>query len=92
MRTLAAIAARDLRTVTGSNIRTIEVATGGLSAWESSPDAVRAAVTAAETAPVPECDAWRLPYLGKLLEERQRLHYRATDTKDVQTLIESLCV
>ena len=61
-------------------------ATGGLDVWVTSPDAVRAAVMSAETVTVPECDSWRLPYLGRLLEDRQRLHYSGRDTGEVQQL------
>ena len=44
-------------------------------------------------APAPE-DAWRLPYLAKLLEQRQQLHSLGTDKEEerVQHLIESLCI
>ena len=41
---------------------------------------------------VPEEDEWRLSYLNKLLERRQREFYLAENTEEVQGLIESLCV
>ena len=93
VRAMVALTARDLRTVTGQNIRTVEEATGGLvDVWVASPDSVRAAVMTVETVSVPECDSWRLPYLGKLLEERQGLYYSDADREYVQQLIESLCI
>ena len=41
-------------------------------------------------------DAWRIPYLGKLLEERDTLYYQGMDKdsdqmNNLQGLIDSLC-
>ena len=43
-------------------------------------------------APPPE-DAWRLPFLSKLLEQREKLHWMGMDREEerVQELIDSLC-
>ena len=44
---------------------------------------------------VPAEASWRVPYLGKLLEERDRLVYQgledSKEVKSVQSLIDSLC-
>ena len=44
---------------------------------------------------VPESDAWRVPYLGKLLEQRDMLVYQGekeSHEKDkLQEMIDSLC-
>ena len=39
----------------------------------------------------PEQDQWRVPYLGKLLEQRGELHHQMMDTAELTELIESLC-
>ena len=43
-------------------------------------------------APPPE-DAWRIPFLSKLLEQREKLHWMGMDREEerVQELINSLC-
>ena len=45
-----------------------------------------------ELVAVPEEDAWRLPYLAKLLERRQRQYYLGLGTEEVQELILTLYV
>ena len=47
-----------------------------------------------EAVPVPPQDAWRVPYLRKLLEQRIQHYYSGDKEKEdrVQTLIDSLCV
>ena len=88
---MAAIVSRDMRTVTGRNIRTVEHESG-CDAWTDSTHKVRKAMMQKEMVPVPEEDGWRLKYLDKLLERRQREFYLAVDTEEVQGLIDSLCV
>ena len=43
-------------------------------------------------ADLPEQDKWRLPYLGKLLEQRGDLYYQLEDTSELTELIDSLCL
>ena len=43
-------------------------------------------------APVLVQDIWRLDYLGKLLRERYRLSKELQQTKQIDALIESLCI
>ena len=64
---MARIAAKDIRTVTAKNLKMIEKK-GGLT-WSSNVRKIREELSSRE-AGVPDADAWRLPYLGKLLEER----------------------
>ena len=64
----------------------------GCDAWTASTSVVREAVMEGELAAVPEVDAWRLPYLSRLMERRQRQYYLGQDTDEVQELINSLCV
>ena len=90
---MALLAARDLRTTTGSNIRMVEEASG-LSVWNSTTAQVRRAVSRNELVPVPAADQWRLPYLKRLLEQRLQHHYRGEIQEEarIQSLIDSLCV
>jgi hypothetical protein len=46
----------------------------------------------AETAPVPPADAWRVPFLRRLLQERLQNHYNGNNKEEerVKSLINSL--
>jgi hypothetical protein len=85
------LCSRDLRTTTRKNIHVVEEASG-LSVWCSMTGQVRRAIK--ETVEVPPEDAWRVPYLQKLLEQRLQHHYSADKENEdrVQQLIDSLCV
>ena len=93
VRTVALLAARDLRTTTGANIRLVEQASG-LSVWNSTTAQVRAAIRQKETVTVPAGDSWRPAYLRKLLEQRIHHHYQGDKERETffQSLIDSLCV
>ena len=93
VRTVALLCARDLSSTTGSNIRVVEEASG-LSVWSSTTRQVRRAIKEKETVAVPPEDAWRLPFLQKLLEQRMQHYYSADKENEtrVQYLIDSLCV
>ena len=90
---LARIVAKDIRTTTARNLRFLEEETGGKT-WAASSLMVKKALLAGETV-VPAEASWRVPYLGKLLEERDRLVYQgledSKEVKSVQSLIDSLC-
>ena len=59
--------------------------------WQCSPKDVKA-VMAEKQVELPDQDKWRVPYLGRLLEERgERFHYME-DTMEITELIDSLCV
>ena len=89
---LARIVAKDIRTTTASNLRLLEEETGGLT-WAASAALTRKKLISEPG--VPEEDSWRVPYLGKLLEERDRLKYQglegSKEVEVVQSLIDSLC-
>ena len=75
------LAARDVRSSVGSNLAL-------------QPGQLKAALLRAETVAVPEEDAWRIPYLRRLLIERTTHFYNA-DTQEeerVQSLINSLVI
>ena len=59
---------RDVRTTTGSNLQLVGDLTG-LDPWSCLGSQVKK-VMAEKLAVLPEQDRWRLPYLGKLLEQR----------------------
>ena len=67
---------------------------GRLDPWTCSPGHLKAALLKAEVVPVPADDAWKIPYLRRLLDERTT-HFYNGDTKEeerVGTLINSLVV
>ena len=66
---LSNIVARDVRSVTGKNLKYIENETG-LDPWISTPADIRDTLPIKQT---PEEDAWRLPLLCKLLYQRQEM-------------------
>ena len=86
---MASLAAQDKSSTTGKNLANIFHETG-LNAWEASPAEVRQALLSKE-AVVPEQDIWRVPYLSKLLEERNDMEVNSLDTDQISQLIDSLC-
>ena len=90
---LARVVASDIRTTTGRNMRLLEEETGGLT-WAVPGARIRKALAEREPT-VPGVDAWRIPYLGRLLEERDVLAYQGVETCEevdrIQDLIDSLC-
>ena len=87
---LASIVGRDLRTTTGNNLKLVSDETK-IDPWVVKTGKVRA-ILDEKKCEVPHRDKWRLPFLAKLLEERQHLHYQASDTTEIQGLINALCV
>ena len=89
---LARMVAMDIRTTTARNLRLLEEETGGLT-WASPSKKIKEELGTRVPA-VPSEDAWRVPYLGKLLEERDRLVYQgeedSNEVEKVQELIDSL--
>ena len=89
----ALLAARDLRCSTGSNLALLREETG-LDLWTCSVGQLRAALHQAEQVPVPPADAWRVPYMRRLLQERL-VHYYSGNLEEeqrVQGLLDSLVV
>ena len=89
--TMAHLVSRDIQTTTGRNLKLVE-STSGLSAWDISQDKLREALRKQEVITVVEGDQWRIPYLEKLLEQRQEIKYAGEDVKDIDSLISSLCI
>ena len=91
---LARLVAKDIRTTTARNLRLLEVETGG-GTWATSLTLLKEKLKEQDPV-VPLEDRWRVPYLGKLLEERDMLLYEGLaetepEVESVQNLIDSLC-
>ena len=90
---MANIASRDLRSITGSNLRLVQDSSG-LDPWLSTSSQLKKMLHQKEQVMVPMQDKWRVQYLGTLLAQRQELAYMGEDEeeKQVAELIESLCI
>ena len=90
---LARLVAKDIRTTTARNMRMLEQEAGGLK-WTAPGGRIREELVTREPT-VPRVDAWRNPYLGRLLEERDVLGYQGDasceEVERIQELIDSLC-
>ena len=93
VRTAALLAGRDLRTVTGRNLKLVEEKSGQ-DPWVASPAGVRECLSTLEEAPVSELDWWRIKYLEDLFEEKQKMFYNGRDEEIIRIseLINSFCV
>ena len=92
---VALLAARDIRSNLGSNLRIILDETG-LDPWTATSAEVKSALLYREVQlyTPPEADMWRVPYLWKLLDAKQRDHYLADSNEKSQLdqLINSLVI
>ena len=90
---VALLAARDIRSSVGANLALVRAETG-LDPWVAGRGELQAALQAADRAPVPQQDSWRVPYLGKLLAARLQAHYAAESEEEqrLKSLIDSLVV
>ena len=88
---MANLVSRDLQSTTGANLRLLEEVSG-LSPWEASQDKLKKAVEEKEIVAVDDFDKWRIPFLNKLLGQRQELAYLGEDTGEASKLIDSLCI
>ena len=90
---LARMVAKDIRTTTARNLALLEKTTGGQT-WSAPAGKIREELAKREP-DVTRVDAWRIPYLGRLLEERDTLSYMGEEHHEqverVQELIDSLC-
>ena len=89
VRVMFGVAAGDVRTTTGRNIRFL-VRETGLDPLCSSSVLVKK-VLAGKVASVPDRDKWRIKYLARMLEERGQAYYEGEDCKQLTVLIDSLC-
>ena len=70
--TMANLVSRDIQTTTGKNLRLVEMASG-LSAWDAGQERLKEAVKMKEAVTVEEHNRWRIPYLSKLLGQKQEM-------------------
>ena len=95
VRSLVNLVSRDIQTTTGANIRMVEEASG-LSAWDTAQEKLRDAIRKQESASSDDQHKWRIPYLNKLLGQRQEMFYRGLDQEleksRIDDLINSLCI
>ena len=95
VRVLANLVSRDIRTPTGSNIRMVEDASG-LSVWNTCQIKLRNQIRKKELVEIENQEKWRIPYMSKLLGQRQELVYQGMDKEEeemtrIDDLINSLC-
>ena len=91
----ARLAVRDIWSPVGSNLALLRQESGRLDPWTCSPGQLRAALLRSEAVPVPDRDGWRIPYLQRLLSEKQDYYYYSGDVlneKHTAGLIDSLVV
>ena len=96
VRVMSALTSYDVRTVTGSNVAIIENESG-LKLGKATVQQFRSSLVAARPT-VPAVDVWQLPYLEKLLDDRNN-HEEGVEQKEEKAwsvrreeLIQSLCV
>ena len=77
---LARLAAKDIKTVFGSNVKLFQEVSG-LDPWEAGKWEMKRALQYVEWREVPEEDQWRMIYLPKLLWTRQMAFYDGDDTQ-----------
>ena len=89
VRVLANISAKDIRSVTGSNLMNMEKEIK-MDPLINCKLRVKSAVLSLR-APVPSSDGWRLSCLQKYLAERYCKEAANEEVQEVQMLIDSLC-
>ena len=87
---LANIMSRDLRLNTGRNVRLVEMESG-LDLLSTSKFQIRQKLRETKRI-IPETSAWRVPYLSKLLEQKQEHYYAGESSDQITCLIDSLCI
>ena len=87
------LVARDVRTVTGRNLRHIQDVSQ-LDPWVTSHTRVKSQQLNNELVTVPNEDKWRLPYLQDLLRQRSLAYYSSSEEnfQFIDNLIKSLVI
>ena len=90
---MANLAARDVRSTTGSNIKLLEDLSG-LNPWEYGTIRMKQELEKKDVVEIPEQDNWRIAYLASLLEQRQVQHYTGNEEEEQRLtgLVDSLCI
>ena len=89
---MARLVVKDVRTATAKNIKVLERETEGL----STPGEIRKELFK-KAEDIPVTDQWRLPYLTKLLEQRDMMTYNGEGEESeemtrVKELLDSICI
>ena len=63
-----------------------------LSKAKAMQEKMKEAVAENEIVTVDDADKWRIPLLGKLLEQKQELDYLGAELDETSDLINSLCI
>ena len=84
----ANVAGRDVQSVTGFNLAMIKRELD-LNPWDVAPSTI---IDSFKPVQPPDEDKWRIPYLEKLLVERDLIETNLEDTKWIDSLIESICI
>jgi hypothetical protein len=85
---VANLAGRDMSSTTGRNLHLIRQETK-LNPWVASPTCVKLNLSHST---VPAGDEWRLPVLQSYLQKRYQMELQLVDTKEINKLIDSLCI
>ena len=90
---LSRLLARDVQSVTGSNLNLIRDLTK-FDPWTVSKKMLREALIDNERVEVPSNDRWRLPYLVKLVNLKKEAHLMALEEEEerLNELIKSLVI
>ena len=93
VRIISRLAARDLRSNLGSNLRMMSEETG-LDPWQAAPSLMKVRLRESNMTRPPREDLWRLEYLSKLIEARQLAYYNCDKDNESQMteLINSLTI
>ena len=84
---MANLIRNDKSSVTGRNLDKIFQETG-IKTLKASTCEIRKALAPSDP---PENEMWRIPLLEKYLNQRSQMELEVQDTKNIETLIESLC-
>ena len=90
---MARLAARDIRSNLGSNVRLLQEETG-LDPWVTTPQEMKSKLRELSIPEIPEEDQWRIGYLTKLLNAKQQAYfeYNKEEEQYISNLIASLVV
>ena len=88
--TVANCLVMDRGSTTGVNVYKLERETG-LDIRSVTPAKVKQVLLENQQL-TPPVDQWRLPLLERLLAERREMEVNVEDTKDISSLIDSLCI
>ena len=87
VKVVASIVARCARSITGRNLKNIQLETK-MDPWREEAWKIRQSVKLEE---VPDREGWRVQYLAKLIRAKQEMETRCEPVEEIERLIGSLC-